>query len=309
MIGRGWWIVVLVVGCKKDAVDRAEKVANAKSFWPEAPAVTSKPASRELRYNPDNITAYTMTGTGGTTPDAAAHIDFTMTLALAFQPGATPRSRDARIARLDLTADAAGQKMVMKLDHDELTLVQGSEPPMHIKRGDDTTAIDVAAMTDKPFTTLVFGEDNTVQVHTIADHPFTQLGGGGDMLDDALVLFPDLPKQAVAAGYKWSITRNTKIGGTGARADIQYDFEYLGDGACPSGAKSCAQLSLAASSKDVEVVNNGMTAKATYGMAGKVFLDTDRGALDESRVHMDIDLAAGGMKMPVGATYTVKPTK
>ena len=305
MSGRGWWIALLLVGCKKNAVERAENVANADSFWPEAPAVTAKPTSRALRYNPDNITAYTMTADGGTPAGTGVRVEFKMTLALAFQRGATPRARDARMTKLELTVNGPGERMAMKLDHDAMTVEQAGKGSVTYKRG-DASAVDVAAMTDKPFTTLVFGDDNTVKVHSIVEHPFTQIGG--DMLDDALVLFPDLPAQAVAPGYQWSATRDTKMGGGGARANVNYHFEYLGDGACPSGAKSCAQLSLTASLKDVEVVNDGVTAKVTFGMAGKVFLDTERGALDESRVHMVIDLAAGSVKLPIGATYSVKPT-
>lgn len=304
---RGLWVILVIAGCKSSAVDRAEKSASAKGFWPEAPAVTSKTGTRALRYKPENIAAYTLTAQGGTAPGADVSIDFTMTLALAFAPGATPNERDARIAKLALDVNGQGQRMKMKLDHDSMMVEQGGDPPVTFKRGDGNAALDVAAMTDKPFTTLVFGEDNTVKVRSIPDHPFTSLGGSGDMLDDALVLFPDLPKDAVAPGYKWKVGRDTKIGGTGVRAHMEYEFEYLGDGACPSGAKACSQLSLTASSKDVEVSEQGITAHVTYGMAGKVFLDTDKGTLDESRVHMDIDLKAQGQKLSLGGTYIVKP--
>ena len=163
-------------------------------------------------------------------------------------------------------------------------------------------------MTDKPFTTIVFTEANRIEVQSVADHPFNSLGGTGDMLDSGLILFPDLPTEAIAPGHTWTVTRNTPVGSTGARTDVTYDFVYLGDGACPSGAASCAHLTFAASSSEMDIASEGGRVKGTYGFAGKVFFDTVLGTIDESRVHMNLDVKAAGVALTVSGTFALRPT-
>ena len=51
-----------------------------------------------------------------------------------------------------------------------------------------------------------------------------------------------------------------------------------------------------------------MKANVSFGFAGKVFFDTERGAIDESRVHMNVDMAMQGQGMMVDGTYILKPT-
>jgi hypothetical protein len=193
--------------------------------------------------------------------------------------------------------------MKMKLDNDQLTIVDKGEP-MTLKRG-DAGAFDVGAMLDKPFTTLSFA-NNHLTVTSNPDNPFTALGG--DMLDDALVLFPDLPVEAVAPGHTWTMMRTMPIGGGIGKFEVTYHFKYEGDGGCPSAAKSCAHLSFTASSKEATVQSEGVSVTASYGFAGKVFLDLERGTIDESRVHMDMDVKAAGQSLPMGGTFMVKPS-
>jgi len=300
-------IALLAIAACKSSTSPAPTAASDDKFWPEAPKPTSTSGTRSLAYKPESFTGYVLTASGGTPAGAEAHLDFAMTLALEFAAGAKPRERDASIAHLDLSVDAPGNKMSMKLDHDAMTIDMGGQPPMTVKRG-DTNGPDIAGMTDRPFTTLVFGADNTVAVHVIPDHPWVQLGAG-DMLDDTLVLFPDMPKDAVAPGYKWSITRNTAMGGTGTRVDVKYDFEYIGDGPCPSGAKSCAQIRLTGATKEKEVHEQGITANVTLEFAGKIFFDTERGAPDESREHMKLHLQGQGVNLSIDGTFALSPTK
>jgi hypothetical protein len=124
------------------------------------------------------------------------------------------------------------------------------------------------------------------------------------------VLFPDLPTGAIQPGHKWSVTRNTEIGTTKAHIDIAYNFEYLGDGACPSGTPSCGLLMFTASAPPADAVTEeGRKVRVGYGFAGKVFFDHDRGAIDESRVRADLDVTVEGMQMPMAATYILKPVR
>lgn len=308
---RGLLLCVLVVSspaCKDKAAERAAQTASASKFWPEAPKPTSKQGTRTFAYKPENITGYTLTATGGSLPGGKVRLDYSMMLALDFRAGKAANERDAHIAKLELAMDADGEKMKMRLDGEAMTITSGKEPPVEMKRG-DSGPFDVGGMTDKPFTTLVFTAQNGVDIRSIEDHPFNTLGGTGDMLDNALVLFPDLPTQAVAPGHKWSVTRNTPVGATGSRVDITYNFEYLGDGACPSGAPACSLLAFTAASQDADVTSEGLKMRMSYGFAGKVFFDTERGIVDESRVRMDLDARAQGVDMKIGGTFIVKPTR
>jgi hypothetical protein len=45
----------------------------------------------------------------------------------------------------------------------------------------------------------------------------------------------------------------------------------------------------------------------TYGFAGKVYFDTAKGIVDESRVRMDMDVRAEKLAIPMTGTFTVKP--
>ena len=308
MIVRGMVLGLVVLasgGCKDSAKKRATEAVQAPAFWPEAPKPTKPVGTRTFAYKPENISGFSMTATGGTPAASEAKLDFTMTLDIRLGAGKTPRERDASIEKLELTANMMSQRMTMRLDKDEMFVEQNGDP-VRIKRGDDGP-IDVAGMTDKPFTSFVFDEKNEVHMRAIADHPLNTLGGAGDMLDSALLLYPDLPTQPVAAGYKWTVKRRTPVGATGSHVDVTYDYEYSGDSACPSGAATCSLFTFSAASKDVAVQSEGVAMTASYGFAGKVFFDHDRGTVDESRVRMNLDAKAQGMNLPIAATFIVKP--
>ena len=301
-------IIVLVAGvpaCKKSAKERAVKAVSADDFWPDAPKPTKPSGTRAFQYKPENITGFSLGATGGTPATATAKIDFDMTLDIKLAAGKTPRERDASIEKLDMTMNVMSQRIKMRLDRNEMFVEQNGDP-VSIKRG-DSGPLDIAAMTDKPFTTFRFDENNEVHLDTIEGHAFNELGGSGDMLDNALLLYPDLPKQAVGAGHKWTVKRRTRVGATSTFVDVTYDYEYLGDSACPSGAKTCSLFKLSAASENVDVKHEGVSMKAAYGFAGKVFFDYERGAVDESRVRMDLDAKADKLELAIGATFIVKP--
>ncbi len=292
----------MLLGCKDNAAKRAEQAAG--DFWPDAPKTTTTTgAPRTIKYNPDHITGYSIAIDVGTQPGAEATVKVTMMLGLIFQPGATPHDRDARIKKLDLDMNAAGQAMKMHLDNDQLT-VDNDGTHVTLKRG-EAGPLDVAAIMDKPFTTLTFSDANKVTVTSHPDHPFIALGG--DMLDNAMTLFPDLPDQPIAPGYTWSEKRSVPVGNNMGRVDVTYAFTYAGDGPCPSAPTSCALFTFTAASADASMETQGITVKASYGFAGKVFVDTARGIIDESRVHMDMDVKAEGHRLPMAGTFVVKP--
>lgn len=308
---RSWVIAVAIVpaiasvGCKDDTKKRSEAIANAADFWPEAPTPSTSAGARALTYNPDSVHGYQISAEIGTAPGATPSIAATMMLVLGFQAGKTLRSRDALIRNIDLDIKAPGQTMAMHLDDQGLTVQKGSESPTTFKRG-DRAPLDVAALTDKPFTTLTFTEANQVEHQANTGHPFIKFGG--DMLDTALVLFPDLPAQPVTPGYQWTTRRNVSLSQGAGRVDVTYHFEYIGDSRCPSGATSCAQITLTAASKDGETRSKGRSFKVRYGFAGKVFFDLDKGSIDESRFRMDMDVESGSQSMAAAGVFTVKPT-
>jgi hypothetical protein len=292
--------------CKDKPTERAAKATNAKDFWPEAPKPTKTTGTRTFAYKPENIEGYTMTAGGGTPAGAKVPLKFDMTLDLAFKAADAPNERNAFIKKLSLDMNAAGQGMKMLLDGDVMKIDAEGEQTT-LKRG-EPGPFDVGAMTDKAFTTVVFEPTGAVKVRTITDHPFNQLGG--DMLDEALVLLPDLPQGAVAPGHKWSVTHDTTIGGTGTRTKVTYDFVYVGDGACPGGGPACSLFTFSATSPGVDMTTDqGMKVHASYGFAGKVYFDNDRGIVDESRSRADMDVKVQGMDMEIGAIYLIKPVR
>jgi hypothetical protein len=299
------WLVLLAVACKKDdPKDKAKAALDTESFWPDAPRVESATSKRALRYQAENIKRYTLAIDIASDPDSDVKISGDMDVTLAFEPAAVPNERGARIEKLTLDMNAAGQAMNMRLDKDELVIAQGAEKQT-VRRG-EPGILDVAEIVDKPFTTLVVSADNKITFRANKDHSFTMLGG--DMLDTALVLFPDLPAGETAAGHAWSVKRNVALGSGVGRADVTYNFKYLGDGKCPTGGATCAILQFDADSPKTEVETPGGSAEVSYGFAGKIYFDTAKGALDESRVKMHMVAKVRGINMPIGATYILKPS-
>ncbi len=298
-----------LTGCKKEAAkSRAKQAAEATDFWPEAPMPTSKTGTKTFRYNAPNVGAYTILAEGGTTQKSLP-LKFDMRLDVDFRAGEKPNERNAHMKLLTLSMDAAGKELKMRVDDQQFYFKEGAEETT-LKRG-EPAPFDVAELTEKPITVVTFGEDNTVKLRAHPDHPFETFGGGaGDMLDSALLLFPDLPTGAIAPGHKWKVTRNTPVGATEARVDVSYDFEYVGDGACPTGKTTCSLFAFTASTPGVDAVTDeGRKVHAAYGFAGKVFFDYEKGVVDESRVRADIDAKTEGISLEIGATYIIKPVR
>jgi hypothetical protein len=298
-------LALAVLGCKSDPKTRAKETADAEDFWPDAPKPTIKTGTHTFRYQPANIGAYSMAADGGST--GSMPLTFTFNLGLDFRPGPSPTERNAHITAMDLTMKAGPANIVMRINHDEFYFKENAEET-RVRRGEEGP-LDVAAMTDLPISVVTFDPSaNTFRVRANPEHPLEKLGGAGDMLDSGLVLFPDLPPGPVAPGHRWSVTRNTPVGSSKARVDVKYDFQYVGDGACPSGAATCSLLTFTASTPGVDVVTDeGRNVHAVYGFAGKVFFNHDRGAIDESRVRAVIDTETAGMKLPLVATYKITP--
>jgi hypothetical protein len=296
--------LLFAAACKDSPKQRAQEVASASSFWPEAPKATSKAGKRLLRYQPANLGNYRMTATGGAPKSSPVALDFDMTLDLRLTAGKTPHERDAALSLMDF--DMRGiQKMKMRID-DKGMFIDAGEGAAQTWTRSEPGPFDVAAMVDKPFSTLVFEDDRRMTVRVIDTHPFTALNMG-DMLDSGLILFPDLPVDAVAPGGTWQVKRNTAMGASGTRVDVTYDMTYVGDGKCPSGANSCALIDLVASAKDVDIQSPGAAARISFGFAGKIYFNTERGSVDESRVRMDLDAVSKPGKITLATTYVIKP--
>lgn len=292
--------LALAGACEKSPTSSPDQPED--DFWADAPKPTKTDGKRELAYKPDGFGAYTMSADFQSGPGADVTMSGTMQLALAFTAGAAPNERDARLSKMSLDMNAAGEGMKMKLDGDSMVVEQGGDR-QEIKRG-EPGILDVAAMTDQPFTTAVVSADK-VEMRSNQGHPMTAFGG--DLLDTALVLFPDLPKGQVPIGHAWSVKRNVALGGLSARVDVVYEFQYTGDGACPSGAPSCSLLKFHAKSDKVTTQSQGTDVEVTYRFTGKVFLDTAKGRIDESRVKMHMNATVQKMKMPISGTFIVKP--
>ncbi len=298
-------LLSIVPACKdKKPTERATSAVSKSDFWPDAPKPTDTKASHAFAYKPENVTAYTMTAKGGTQPGSKVPLSFDMSLDLTFEAAGAPNERNAFIKKLSLDMNAAGQGMKMLLDNDVMKVdMQGESTTL--RRG-EPGPFDVGAMTDKAFSTVIFEPTGAVHMRTLEDHPFNQLGG--NMLDEAMVLLPDLPAGNIPAGHKWSVAHDTTIGATNTKTRVTYDFVYVGDGPCPGGGKACSLFTFTATSPGVDLTtDNGMKAHAAYGFAGKVYFDLDRGIVDESRSRADIDVTVQGVDMQIGAVYLIKP--
>jgi hypothetical protein len=205
------------------------------------------------------------------------------------------------LRKLTMKMDAATEHMEFDFDGQALTIKQGTDEPVTIHRGDDSP-IKVEDLADKPVARLEFGTDGSVFPHPVED-PLEL----DDSLDTALILFPDLPTGEIAVGKTWTVKRTATLGNNLGAVDVTYTFVYAGDGPCPSGTGTCAHLTFTAASDNVHIEAEGHSGTAKYGFAGKVFLN-DKGAIDESRVRMDVDVDVEGHKLPMGGVYAVKPT-
>jgi hypothetical protein len=98
-----------------------------------------------------------------------------------------------------------------------MTARTGWGRPVTRRRGEGRP-VDLAAMTEQPFTTLRVTDANAVEIETNRAHPMVKFGG--DLLDNALVVLTDLPREPVAPGYQWTIVRNVPLGQNLGRVDV-----------------------------------------------------------------------------------------
>lgn len=98
------------------------------------------------------------------------------------------------------------------------------------------------------------------------------------------------------------------VGSESTPVEVINTYEYAGDASCPSGGASCAVLRLTAASERASVTSDGRTGELTYGFAGRLYFDTEKGVIDESRLQMETDVAFQGTKMTISGTFSVKPT-
>jgi hypothetical protein len=303
---RSSWLIIFALvgfaGCGKDAKQRADKEASRADFWPEAPKPTAGTAQRSFKYNPDNVVGYQLDADLATPPSASQAMAAKVQMVLGFAASKTPRGRDAFIRGATMSVTGAGQRMNMHIDHDTIAVDDGTGEKK-FKRGDAT--FNVADIVDKPFGTITFSDKNEVKVTDNPDHMFA--AQSGDSLGNTTVLFPDLPTQPVAPGYKWTLVRDWELANKMGKLHLTYNLEYVGDSACPSGAKACAQISISASSDDTNLVSNGVSFKVSTAFAGKIFFDTEKSVIDESRLHFDLDLKAEGQSVQLGGTLAIKP--
>lgn len=296
-----------ITACKKEPAARAKARANAEEFWPEAPTPTIKTGTRTFHYQPQNMGRYKLVADGGST-ESTLPMKVKMILELDFRAGHEASDRNVHIEVLDMWATAGRMRMEMRINSQEFFFKQGQDET-RIRRGENA-AFDVAALTEEPLTIVSFdAATNAVRMRANPEHPFAELdSGAADLMGSGFLLFPDLPQGPVSPGYHWSVTRDTAIGTTKKRIEIAYDFQYVGDGACPSGTGTCSLLSFTAATPGIDDLDDeGEKMHLVYGFAGKVFFNHDRGTIDESRVRADMDVTAKNLATPIGITYVVEP--
>src|SRR5688500_5891100 len=152
------WLLMLVgiAGCEKaGSKSNEDKI---KEFWADAPKPTKTDGKRILKYQAANVSGYSLAIDVDSKPGAAMALAVDMNMDILFGPGAKPNEREAKLGKRSMDMKAPGQDMTMNLDGDTMTVKVGGDTTT-IKRG-DPGILDVAAIVDKPFTTLTFGDDN-----------------------------------------------------------------------------------------------------------------------------------------------------
>ena len=59
--------------------------------------------------------------------------------------------------------------------------------------------------------------------------------------------------------------------------------------------------------KDADLEQGGTRVKISFGFAGKIYFNTERGSIDESRVRMELDAGSKPGPITLVTTYVIKP--
>ena len=62
-----------------------------------------------------------------------------------------------------------------------------------------------------------------------------------------------------------------------------------------------------AASERATAASRGRPVTVTYAFAGKVYLDVERGVLDESRLYLHMEARTSGTTLRIGGTYRLTP--
>ena len=123
----------------------------------------------------------------------------------------------------------------------------------------------------------------------------------------ALLLFPELPAEPIAPGRRWTVTH--AVVAHGMRVDLSHEIVYKGDETCPSGARHCSQLALAAPARNLIVGGGSAAWIVTYGFTGTIAIDRERGIIDESRLRIIGSVAMPPANIPVDVTVVATPAR
>ena len=319
---RSSWVVLGVsfalavsAACKSEskALERATRSVESREFWSNAPKIKETTGKRTLKYAAENMQGYDFRCETATTN---TELFSTKVLArLMFQPGDAPGERKAMLRQLQQDVRAAPVIRLLASLEDEVLSMNLGEGNLELKRGDDSAislgelgTFDIEAVLDQPLLTfspvLGAGESSLMKSHP--KHPLKDLVTS--FLLNAFVLFPSLPAEPIEVGHKWSVKSNMAVGASQTPIEVVHTFEYAGDAECPSGGSSCAVLKLTASSDRVAVDNVGLSGHMTYGFAGRLYFDAEKGIIDESRLRMEADIEYKRTTTSMRGTFTVRPT-
>lgn len=307
--------LAMSAACKSEnkALQRVIRSVESREFWPSAPKIKAATGKRALKYATENMQGYHFrcdTATTGT-----ELVSTKVLVGVMFQSGEAPGERKAMLRLLDQDVRASSAIRIRISLEDEVLSMNLGGGDLELKRGDDSAlslgelgTFDIEAVLDQPL--LIFspvlgaGESSLLKSHP--KHPLKDLVTS--FLLNAFVLFPSLPAEPIAVGHKWSTKSSMAVGASQTPIEVVHTFEYAGDAECPSGGSSCAVLKLTASSDRVAVDSVGLSGHVTYGFAGRLYFDAEKGVVDESRLRMEADIEYKSTTMSMRGTFTVRPT-
>ena len=295
---RGTFAILVLLasasGCSSDARGRALVQVRSPKFWPDAPATTAARPAHPLAWNLDNLRAYTRDEsftyviTSGN--HASGSVTTTLALALRFEPGAGPASRDMFVDRVDVKVDN-GTTRGFHIGRDGVAIDTGFG--MKPYEPGDAQPFALPNL-DRPVGTFVVADNALVEDLDVAT------GGYENALRSSAWLA--LPRGPIEPDTTWTKDVNVRVAKGRAPFAATITYVYLGAAKCPSNDdKQCAVIEFSAAGN--ATLNHGVTIEG--GWAGKLYFDVDAGIIDESRTLVDVEYT-GGPKASVGVRGTMR---
>ena len=289
-MSRAWCLVLALAACEKaeSTTQREER--------DEVPTPPKPLEKKLLRYNASHVSGYSFVVELASKQNAPKPLSGNLRFDLGFVPGADQQTRDIKFDKVAIKAHAEGEDVELTLDDTSIVMKSSKSAPQTLPR--NTLGLDTA------MTTMSFADDH-VSTRANTQNPISSVMG--DVFESAFVVFPGLPKEAIAVGHRWTATRKLALLPTYGKVDVLYSYEYVGDEKCPTGAvgsQVCAVLAFVVP-RATMTLPAPPTGKATLSMTGRIHFDPVKGRVDTARFAVDLDVDSPQTQLPLEATIAM----